>query len=118
MHNRIGADEEVGQGGEFDDLEAQIEPMDQALGSELLLRLVAEGHAAAMPPAWWRTRILAWCARPSTRGAFGRELTISTEMAMRDMDDLKILTLVGDLLARAASEHASAVRSARRRRRP
>lgn len=112
MQNGSGVLNEVGTGPEVDGLLADVEAVDQALGSELLLRLAVESHAAAMPAAWWRKRILSWCGSPSTKRAFGREITISTEMAMRDMDDRKILTLVRHLLARAASLHASTAMAA------
>lgn len=106
MQNRIARGEVLRVQSEVDQLVEKMEAVDLALGSHLLHDLLVETGFPSMPLTWWRTRILTWCTRSSTRRAFGREVVDSTGMALRQLDDHLLASLVHDLLRRAASAHA------------
>ena len=117
MQNRIASAEVLRVQCEVDQLVENMEAVDLALGSHLLHDLITEGGFASVPLTWWRNRILTWCARPSTRRAFGREVAVSTAIALRELDDHVLASLVHDLLRVAASAHAAMAAAGRRPRR-
>lgn len=62
------------------------------------------GHDARIGcPAWYRARILEWCAAPSVRALFGHEAVQSTCLAAQDLDDDDLQLVVGDLLERGGA---------------
>jgi hypothetical protein len=91
---------------EIDELVAQLDAADLALGLHLvhvLIGAIGNGVRAPRPlsAAWYRARILDWCRAGSAVREFGAQAVRSTEMAVAAMEDDLLVPLGRDLMARA-----------------
>lgn len=84
---------------ELDALVAQMELVDDALGRHLRSTQVKRG-ARPLALDYCRMQVKAWCARAARRGAYSREVLLSTIMAIDAMNSEELALLIRDLVGR------------------
>ena len=84
---------------ELDLLVAQMEQVDDALGHHLRTAQAEHGERP-LPLDYCRMQVKAWCARAARRGAYSREVLLSTIMAIDAMSSDELAFLIRDLVGR------------------
>ncbi len=103
---------------EIDELVAQLDAADLALGLRLvhdLIAALANGVRSPRPlsAAWYRARLLDWCRTRTAEREFGAEAVRCTHMAVEAMEDHLLLPLGRDLMTRAVAQADPAMAAVR-----